>query len=114
MTKNKTDKNKPIAGAMYADFPHAVTSVIEVATQGMNKYSRSGWLDTPDGIVRYTDAMHRHLLAEQRGEIYDKESRLRHATHAAWNAMARLELILREKEINSEKLSEVFAEFNAL
>jgi hypothetical protein len=34
----------------------------------------------------------RHLLAQAAGEINDPESGLPHAAHAAWNALAVLEL----------------------
>jgi hypothetical protein len=42
--------------------------------------------------------MMRHWLAEQQGIECDEESNLRHAAHLAWNALARLELMLREVE----------------
>ena len=34
------------------------------------------------------------LLAEASGHVQDDESGLQHAAHAAWNALARLELML--------------------
>jgi hypothetical protein len=40
--------------------------------------------------------MYRHDQKEILGEEFDDESGLIHATHTAWNAMARLELLLRE------------------
>jgi hypothetical protein len=49
------------------------------------------------GIDRYTDAMLRHALAEGIEE-FDTESGLKHAAHTAWNALARLELMLRAKQ----------------
>ena len=58
----------------------------------------NGWLAVPNGCERYTDAMYRHLLAEATGQQCDAESGLAHAAHAAWCAMARLELMLRDEE----------------
>lgn len=40
--------------------------------------------------------MYRHLLAEAQGEAMDSDTGLRHAAHAAWNALARLDLMLRD------------------
>ena len=65
-----------------------------VATYGAGKYTDHGWRTVPNGRARYTDAMYRHLLAEASGHVQDDESGLQHAAHAAWNALARLELML--------------------
>jgi hypothetical protein len=69
----------------------------EIGTFGAEKYTDNGWLSVPDGEARYTDALLRHLLADFEGETLDPESGYTHAAHAAWNALARLELALREK-----------------
>lgn len=98
MSKALDQDPKPLAGILYEDFPNAMTMVVEVATQGAEEYGRSSWKDVPDAITRYTDAMHRHLLAEQTGEKIDPESKMLHAAHAAWGALCRLELILRETQ----------------
>lgn len=45
----------------------------------------------------YSDSLIRHLLAENEGQDLDPESGLRHAAHAAWNALARLEKQLETK-----------------
>jgi hypothetical protein len=79
-------------------FPRAVMQVAEISTFGANKYAWNGWEGVEDGIARYSDAMVRHLLKEGAGEEIDSDSGLLHAAHAAWGALARLELILREKE----------------
>ena len=55
-------------------------------------------MSVPHGCERYTDAMYRHLLAEAAGQQCDAESGLAHAAHAAWCALARLELMLRDEE----------------
>lgn len=92
----KTDAGKPRAGLMVQDFALALQAVAEVTTFGAEKYTASGWLAVPNRQARYTDAMFRHLLTEQAGQLRDPESGLLHAAHAAWNALARLELLLRE------------------
>jgi hypothetical protein len=51
----------------------------------------------PEGYRRYTGALIRHLLKEPR-EALDKDTGLTHQAAVAWNALARLELMLRAKE----------------
>jgi hypothetical protein len=82
-------------------FPRAVKAVGEISTFGAKKYAWAGWEAVDDGINRYSDAMVRHLLKEGEGEVVDPDSGLLHAAHTAWGALARLELILREKEKNA-------------
>lgn len=79
-------------------FPRAVNAVAEISTFGAKKYAWNGWEAVPDGIARYSDAMVRHLFKEGAGEDVDPDSGLLHAAHLAWGALARLELILRERE----------------
>ena len=90
----KLDSGKILASVL-SDFSLALSEVAKVGTFGAKKYSRGGWQSVPDGIVRYSDAMWRHLLAE-RHEALDKDSNLSHQAHLAWNALARLELMLRK------------------
>lgn len=92
----KLDKGKPRAGLVLGGFSRALLAVADVGTFGAQKYTPHGWLSVPHGIERYTDAMVRHQLAEASGEQTDSESGLSHAAHAAWNALARLELLLAE------------------
>lgn len=91
----KLDAGKAEAGLLL-DFGLALGAVAEVSTFGARKYTRGGWQSVADGQRRYTDAMMRHLLKERR-EATDGDSGLRHAAHAAWNALARLELELRQE-----------------
>ena len=79
-------------------FPRAISAVASVSAFGASKYAWNGWQSVPDGINRYTDAMVRHLGYEAEGEVLDPDSGLHHAKHTAWNALARLELLLREQE----------------
>lgn len=92
----KLDAGKPDASLLLM-FGRALTEVARVGTFGATKYSRGGWQHVPNGIERYTAALMRHLLAENRG-VFDDESGLLHAAQVAWNALARLELMLREEE----------------
>ncbi|MDX1504641.1 MAG: dATP/dGTP diphosphohydrolase domain-containing protein [Spongiibacter sp.] len=92
----KLDAGKNRLGLVLGAFAGALTEVGKVGTYGANKYTDNGWLSVPDGHARYTDAMYRHLLSEAKGEEYDPDTGIRHAAHAAWNALARLELALRE------------------
>ena len=92
----KHDHGKPRVGLVVHGFARALLEVSAVATFGAEKYSANGWVSVPNGLERYTDAMYRHLLAEAAGQQCDAESGLAHAAHAAWCALARLELMLRE------------------
>lgn len=93
----KLDAGKPRVALITTGMPRALLAVADVATFGAEKYSTAGWLQVPDGIARYTDAMQRHLLHEAIDER-DPETGFLHAAHAAWNALARLELMLRKAD----------------
>jgi hypothetical protein len=93
----KADATKIRAGLVLLNFAHALQAVSEVGTFGARKYSDNGWREVPAGIDRYTDALLRHLLAEGTGEYLDQDSELLHAAHCAWNALARLELMLAQE-----------------
>ena len=98
----KLDAGKPLAALVLGDFARALLAVSEVGTFGARKYTASGWIEVPNGIPRYDDALMRHWLREHAGETNDQDSGLLHAAHLAWNALARLELILREEEKRKE------------
>lgn len=78
-------------------FARALLDVGRVATFGAIKYEPDGWLQVENGFNRYTAALYRHLLLGS-FEHHDSDSGLSHNTHAAWNALARLELELRRKD----------------
>jgi hypothetical protein len=103
----KLDVGKsPVFRGMFDYFPRAIDAVSVVSLVGANKYAWKGWESVPDGFNRYSDAMARHLTSEGRGELYDTAAGgtgLLHAAQVAWNAMARLELLLREIE-NGDKV----------
>ncbi len=100
----KLDSGKVRVGLMMRGFPRALMEVAEITTFGASKYSDGGWETVPDGINRYTDAMQRHNLKIAMGEYLDPDSELPHAAHAAWNALAVLELTLREEMANAVAL----------
>lgn len=87
----KLDKGKLRQALVIDGFANALKAVGEVGTYGAEKYTANGWIDVPDGIARYKDALYRHLLSEGT----DEESGLEHLAHAAWNVLAVLELTIR-------------------
>ncbi len=98
----KLDAGKTRLGLVLGGFAAALEQVGRVGTYGVQKYTEDGWKSVPDGQARYTDAMFRHLLTEMEGEIFDPDTGLYHAAQTAWNALARLELMLKE-EVNVDE-----------
>lgn len=95
----KLDAGKaPIRRGLLEYFPRACEAVAQVSQFGANKYTWNGWESVPDGVNRYGDAMARHAAKARIEGPYDKDSGLLHAAHEAWNALARLELLMREGE----------------
>lgn len=93
----KLDKGKaPVFRGVINYFPRALERVAFVSLGGAEKYSWRGFLEVDDGPNRYADALSRHLLEEEFG-MHDATGEL-HAAHTAWNALARLELLLRADE----------------
>jgi len=90
----KLDAGKPDA-SLLKDFGKALLEVAKVSTKGAIKYSRGGWQEVPDGHNRYTAAMMRHFFQEKYEDI-DEDTQMLHMAQVAWNALARLELYLRE------------------
>lgn len=98
----KLDKGKVdvLRGAIQY-FPKALEAVAHVSELGARKYSWMGWKSVPDGIRRYGAALARHL-------VYAHDDRdtgpgglgpdVLHAAQVAWNALARLELIIKEQD----------------
>ena len=99
----KLDQGKLMAGILQ-QFPRALTAVLKVATFGANKYSRGGWQYVEKGFERYSDAMMRHYLKEPL-EDFDPDSDMPHEWHLAWNALARLEFKLKEKESEAQEIN---------
>lgn len=95
---SKLDAGKNRLGLVLGSFSNALWAVGEVGTYGATKYCDHGWEQVPDGVSRYTDALMRHMLKELGGEMCDQDTEMLHAAHTAWNALARLELMVREKK----------------
>jgi len=92
----KHDAGKSPVGMIFEYFPRAILRVADVAGFGALKYERGGWIRVPDGEHRYDDALGRHLLKRHIEGPNDLESNIEHLAHAAWNALAILELALRK------------------
>ena len=93
----KLDAGKaPVFRGLLDYFPRACSAVAEVSEVGAKKYTWKGWETVPDGYNRYSDALARHLL-KGTYELLDVDTNLTHAAHAAWNALARLELLMKDK-----------------
>ena len=95
----KYDAGKPAVwqGAI-AYFPKALEAVANVSAFGASKYQWAGWRSVEDGPNRYSNAMLRHLLSYAKGEDVAEDSNLTHLAHAAWNALAILELSIVQQE----------------
>lgn len=98
----KDDAEKPQLHLIINHFANALWQVGKVGTFGAKKYTEQGWCVVENGVQRYTNAMYRHLLLEAMGEENDVESELLHSAHTAWNALARLELQLRQRMQNQK------------
>jgi hypothetical protein len=98
----KLDKGKVRPGLVLGGFARALLRVSDVGTGGAIKYTDNGWMEVVDGEARYDDAKLRHWLTEKTGEPLDPDTKIEHAAHEAWNSLARLELMLREKEALGE------------
>jgi len=94
----KLDVDKNRLGLVLCGFSRALVEVGKVGTFGANKYSDDGWVSVHNGEQRYTDALLRHLFASAIGDNDDLESGLSHWAHVAWNALAVLDLMIRNSE----------------
>lgn len=99
----KLDAGKVAAWRGILDyFPRALLEVASVSQAGAAKYAWKGWESVPDGINRYRDAQARHIFNESIEGVRDREG-FRHLAQNAWNALAALELTLREEEQQNGK-----------
>lgn len=94
----KLDAGKVRLDLVLGSFARALEAVGRVGTSGASKYTDNGWLSVPAGTSRYRDALLRHYLQDKRGEYEDRETGHAHLAHMAWNALAVLELELRNRE----------------
>lgn len=90
----------PVGRGFIGYFGRAIKAVAAVSKYGAQKYAVSyedkNWERLDDARLRYGDGRARHIVDEAVDGPWDPESKLLHAAHAAWNAMAYLELCLRE------------------
>lgn len=110
---NKYDSGKPRVGEMLQDFALPLLEVTKAWEYGASKYEKRNWRKVKDGKERYTNALLRHLLAEEE-RLVDDESLLLHATHVAWNALARLWFILQEQKLKPVDYIKDFFDCNAV
>lgn len=98
-TGSKLDAGKNRMGLVLNGFSLALLEVGKIGTYGAIKYTDNGWQDVENGLARYTDAMLRHHFKEAayKGNPNDSDTELSHLAHRAWNALATLELHLRNK-----------------
>lgn len=96
----KYDSAKPRIFEMIEDFKEPLIEVAKVWSFGADKYGKHNWAYVDNAIDRYSNALVRHLLE---GNTKDEESELLHASHVAWNALARLYFIIQKnKEVNND------------
>ena len=106
----KFDTGKaPVVQGVFDYFPRAIMAVAKVSEYGHNKYDVAyddqNWRRVEDAIDRYRDANGRHMLYESIDGLHDPESKLLHAAHAAWNALAYLEMMLTDgAQVEDNKL----------
>lgn len=79
----KHDNGKVRMELLDGDF---IEDVARVLTIGSEKYSDNNWQQVRPW-KRYIGAFFRHSFAILRGELYDNETGLQHAAHAATNLM---------------------------
>lgn len=99
----KLDAGKAEYDMALFSFPDALAHVDRIGKFGARKYTKGGFLEVPNGQMRYLNAGLRHLKQQLRGELYDPESKELHLAHRAWNALAELQLFLEGKGLPSEK-----------
>ena len=103
-SNTKDDSSKPMVFSLVLSyFPRALEEIARVSEFGMKKYNAKpetkGFLQVDDGVRRYSDGLVRHLLAEAKGETFNKaDGDLWHAAQTAWNSLARLEMLLIEDD----------------
>lgn len=95
-TGAKVDAGKIRMHLVTGGMARAITEVAKIATFGAAKYTDNGWINVPDGFRRYEDAQQRHAAKRHMGEELDTDSGLLHLAHEAWNALAKLDLYIRD------------------
>lgn len=112
----KLDSGKaPIFRGLLDYFPRALEAVSHVSRAGAAKYAWKGWETVNDGYNRYQDALGRHQIKKAiegplDSELLERGEKILHDAQIAWNALAALELWLREQERGLQRTSERYSE----
>jgi hypothetical protein len=77
-------------------FPNALRQVALASKHGADKYGQDNWLNVDNSYQRYSAAMLRHTATKPCH--IDEDSGLLHEAHTAWNALARLEILMKALE----------------
>lgn len=101
----KTNKNKPQLSILFTQFPKALEAIARCSEYGHLKYRDTdfdylNYQRVEGGSKTYADAGLRHRLHKK--STADTESQLPHAYHVAWNALAELELLIKENLVISK------------
>lgn len=67
-----------------------IEDLVKVYTAGAKKYAPNNWQKLDNGYQRYKAALFRHLLAYEKGERIDPDTKCMHLAQVAWNAIAML------------------------
>lgn len=67
-----------------------IEDLVKVYTAGAKKYAPNSWQKLDNGYQRYKAALFRHLLAYEKGERIDPDTKCMHLAQVAWNAVAML------------------------
>ena len=100
-TKDKYTKVNVVRGFM-SRFPRAMMEVARVSEYGTKKHEVAlddmSYMDIPDAYAVYTEAVGRHLVKEGlEGPVNHEDADMLHAAQLAWDALARLEIYLRNR-----------------
>lgn len=109
----KLDAGKsPVWQGFIEYFPLGMQEVALVSMKGTAEPGHvwGGWKSVPDGYARYSNAMCRHMTEEASIPIVDLtseaaedhtllEAKLKACATVAWNAMARLEHLIKDFEV---------------
>jgi len=96
----KTDSHKVDISVLFKQFPRALTAVAEASAYGHNKYRETdkdmlNFTRVENAESRYRGALMRHERDRYTDGYLDSESNLPHIYHKAWNALAELEMHLK-------------------
>lgn len=89
ISQNTSVKNDFIDGKLRWDLLplDLIEELVKVYDYGAKKYYPESWKEIPDGYQRLKAAALRHLVAFEKGEDIDSESRLSHLICASWNLL---------------------------